>query len=170
MTNEAKDYNDIKLELIEKAKQELELLKALLEDKSEKIDISNIYVFNKKDRYYIVRKEENSYRIQDDVWGGYTTRYDSQLEDIFTNKVIFERRRNKTPLYNKFRLEDEDTGKKITATLEHVTEIDRDLLAFIDNQAPLIVLQQLYYNLNSIVLSKNPYVKRLTNTNAPTLQ
>ncbi len=140
-----KELEIIKNEII-KAKNELEAIKQLLEEKCEKIDISNIYVFSYGGIFYLV----------------YINKVDSiynEVIDIFNNQILFnyfrhdiERRQRINMEYNE-RYNGEDTY----ATLVPILEDNPDLLIYVDRQVPEYVLQQYLYKLNNINIAN--YVK-----------
>lgn len=158
-----KEINN-QLEQIQKEKEELELIKTLLTDNSPKIDISNLYVLYTNGIHYIVEKKEREI-IGTNIIGITTKGYESMLIDIFTNQAIInqcsiERLEKNINFINK------QTGDYDEGTLTPIINIEHSLLVFIDQKVPLYVLQQLYYKLNNIDITKDSYVKSL-NKNLP---
>lgn len=156
-------------EQIEKEKKCLQFLKEQLEDKSEKIDISNVYVWKDVDTGESIKNAYTDVRgiikktyyslvylsvvpmIGKDKWGRTVQGYRSTLTDVFSKNVIYERKS----------IEAIEFPVEIFASLGHthrgylypIYEIDKDLLAFTNKMVPLYYLQQLYYQLNEIDVS-----------------
>ena len=135
---------------IECEKQQLLFIKEQLEDSTPKVDDSNIYVWQNKGLYSIVRlKIEN---IVGRNWGGtgnVVNAYESTLIDIFTDKVIYQRSATET-----IQREEYISGKTLRdgyyAFLIPLHEVDNNLLAYTNKQIPIYILQQLYYKLNNV--------------------
>ncbi|MBQ3020689.1 MAG: hypothetical protein IJD92_00515 [Bacilli bacterium] len=135
---------------LEEEKQELLFIKEYLEDKSPKIDISNIYVWEDAGVYSIVQLEVQKIRGKD--WIGIETDgYLSTLIDIFTNNVVYQKS-NLEKIKRKEFISGENLYDGYYAHLISLYEVDRNLLAYADKKVPLYVLQKLYYRLNNVDL------------------
>ena len=134
----------IKKEII-KAKNELEAIKQLLEEKCEKIDISNTYIFTYGGLSYLVNFETID-----------SVHYN--LRDIFNNQIIFNiisRGGNERQIY--MRSNQNFNGQDEYADIYPILEDNPDLLIYVDRQVPEYVLQQYLYKLNNINITN--YVK-----------
>ena len=147
-----------KLQRIEKEKEELLKIKEMLDDQSPKIDISDLYVWEDKKNYYIVNKKERP--ITGRCMGGKGPRcngMESTLIDIFTNKVIYNKS-SVNPIMNHELIKVTDDfvfgNQDYYARLYPIYEISKTLLAYPDKKVPLYVLQQFYYELNNIDITK----------------
>lgn len=133
-----KELEIIKKEII-KAKNELEAIKQLLEEKCEKIDISNIYVFSYGGISYLV----------------YINKVDSvynEVIDIFNNQIIFHYFKHDIEGRQRINMEYKErfNGKDTYATLVPIIENNPDLLIYVDRQVPSYVLQKYLYKLNNL--------------------
>lgn len=151
-----KEIEEMKQELLflkqelKREKQELLFIKEQLEDSTPKIDISNVYVWEDKGVYSIVKLDIqkirgiNLFHLGQEVDG-----YESTLIDIFSNNVIYQK-----DSMSKIKREEYITGERLgkghTAYLIPICEVDKNLLAYTDKKVPLYVLQQLYYKLNNV--------------------
>lgn len=153
-----------KLQDIKRETEELLKIKAMLDDKSQKVDINNLYVWENKGIYYIVKMEVNS------ITGRCLSRkgprrngLESILIDIFTNKVIYQKC-SISPIKSHELITIEDDiafgEKNYYARFYPICEIEKDLLIYVDKKVPLYVLQQLYYKLNDIDITKNKIKSR----------
>lgn len=142
--------NKKRLQEIEKEKQELLFIKQQLEDITPKVDISNIYVWQAKGIYNIVKLDIQRIRGIGAFTGGKEVDgYESTLVDIFSNNVIYQ----KVSMEKIKRVEyiaGERREKGYEAILMPLHEIDKNILAYTDKKVPLYVLQQLYYKINNI--------------------
>ena len=139
-----KELEIMKKEII-KAKNELEAIKQLLEDKSKKIDISNTYIFTYGGLSYLVNLETID-----------SVHYN--LRDIFNNQIIFNiisRGGNERQIY--MRSNQNFNGQDEYADIYPILEDNPDLLIYVDRQVPEYVLQQYLYKLNNINITN--YVK-----------
>ena len=131
-------------------KQELEFIKNQLEETSPKIDITNVYVFEKNGIYSFVRLQVekieglwlNTFQVE-----GYL----STLTDIFSNQIIFEKCARNHIDKKEIIIDNNQTIS--WASIKPIYEIEHNLLAYIDKKVPQYVLQQLYYKLNNIDLN-----------------
>ena len=140
-----------KISQLKKEKQELLKIKEILEDKTSKIDIKDVYIFSVDGINYIVRLQvdkrpgKNYFGIPG--FGNY-----SKVIDIFSNKIIYEKFSYKLiereeyigDRKNDFYLKDN------YAYLKPIVEVDTDLLAYPNLLVPEYVLINLYYKLNKV--------------------
>ena len=137
-----KELEIIKKEII-KAKNELEAIKQLLEEKCEKIDISNTYIFTYGSLSYLVNLETID-----------SVHYN--LRDIFNNQIIFNiisRGGNERQIY--MRSNQNFNGQDEYADIYPILEDNPDLLIYVDRQVPAYVLQQYLYKLNNIDITNH---------------
>ena len=137
-------------EQLEKEKQELLFIKYQLEDTTEKVDISDLYIWENNGLYSIVRLNVTDFSGRN--WSGLgrlVNGYRSTLTDIFTNKVIYEKTSTEK-ICTEERILSNHVGEGYYAYLTPIYSADRNLLAYIDKMVPLYVLQQLYYKLNNV--------------------
>lgn len=143
-----KEIEEMKQEL-EREKQELLFIKEQLEDSMPKIDISNVYVWEDKGVYSIVKLDIQKIRGVNKFFMMEVDGYGSTLIDVFSNNVIYQK-----DSMSKIRREEnilgETIGEGYTAYLIPICEVDKNLLAYTDKKVPLYVLQQLYYKLNNV--------------------
>lgn len=141
---------------LEAEKQELLFIKEQLEDSTPKVDISNIYVWQDKGLYSIVRL--NVQKIHGKTWGGIgkeTDGYLSTLTDIFTNNIVYQKSATEK-INRKQYISGKTLDEGYYAYFIPLHDIDRNLLAYANKKVPLYVLQQLYYRLNNVDV--NAYV------------
>lgn len=133
-----------------KIKDEIEFIKEQLEDKSPKIDISNIYAWNENDIYRIVKIC--------DIPGSYPYK---MAVDIFSNEVIYKDGQCylSRPLYGIRSQERVKIQSDAYAYVTPICKIESALLAYPDKKVPLYVLQRVYYKLNNIDV-KLPILKK----------
>jgi len=157
---ELQELEEQKKELT-REREELLKIKEIMEDKSPKIDITDVYVFEINGISYIVKYYVD--RIRGQLLSGRVTNgYRSTLVDIFTKKIIHQ----KDSLAKIKRKEAVFGGDYKTdlhyAYLTPICEKEKSLLAYIDKKVPLYVLQRLYYKLNDVDLSsqllENPQI------------
>lgn len=145
LKNRQKELELIKESII-KEKEELEAIKILLEDKTKKIDISNMYVFSYGGISYIITLELND----NDLF---------MLRDIFNKQVLFKIFRsemgNGHEVY--MGLNKRYNGEDFYGTLVPIIEKTPDFLIYTNRQVPIYVLQQYLYKLNN--LDVRNYVK-----------
>lgn len=138
-------------EYLKKEKEELLFIKEQLENTTPKIDISNVFVWNDKNTYSIVRLDVQN--IRGKTLGGFGEEVDgfySTLTDIFTNQIIYEKS-STCKIQSKERIVFSIHNKdNYYAYLYPIYRFDNNLLAFVDKKVPLYILQQLYYELNNI--------------------
>ena len=141
---------NIKLKEIEKEKEELIKIKELLDNQSPKIDISDIYVWEVDGISYIVKSCVKPIRMACMLsCGRMVNGFHSQLIDIFNNKIVYEKQSLNKIDYREFITEKQDF-----ALLTPINEADKSLLVYVDKMVPLYVLQQTYYKLNNIDVTK----------------
>ena len=141
-----------KLEQIKQEKEELEKIKEILEDTNPKIDISNVYVLEKKGIYYLVYKQVQPIvgRSLSGI-GPLSKGYSSKLIDIFDNQIVYEK--SSIRELEKKELLQEIPGDRSTYYYIYIIpiiELEPNLLVYIDKKVPLYVLIQLYYKLNKV--------------------
>ena len=140
-----KELEELKESII-KEKKELEAIKQLLEDKSRKIDISNVYVFTYGGISYLVTLEKvnNNYR---------------RLRDIFNKQVLIEYYKSSIDEQYQVYMECNErfNGEDSYATLVPIIDKTPDFLIFVNRQVPEYLLQQYLYKLNNIYITN--YVK-----------
>ena len=131
-----KQLEKIKTEIL-KEKKELEMIKAILEEKCPKIDITNVYVFTYGKISYLVNLEKDKNRYN--------------LKDIFSGNIIFSfdsiiKTGNKfsMALTSYFNQKDE------YAYLTPILEANSEFIVYVNKQVPSYVLQQYLYRLNDI--------------------
>ena len=144
-----KQLEKIKTEII-KEKKELEAIKMFLEDKSEKIDISNVYVFTYGGISYICELESN-YKL---------SCYCNVFKDVFSKEKLFKvfstnRLQNKVLMINS----EYYNGKDKYAYVKPILDENHDLLKYVDRQVPSYVLQQYLYKLNNIYIDNSNFKK-----------
>ena len=142
------------LESIKKEREELLEIKRMLEDNSKKINITNVFIFKRQGHYDIVelRSEKiqgKSYRSGNKIVNG----FHSQLINIFTNVIEYDKS-NESPIHREEYVFDR-YGDGYKAFLTPITIIDKNLLKYVDNMVPLVVLQRLYYKLNNVELTSD---------------
>lgn len=149
LENEKQKLTELRQQ-IEIEKQELLFIKEQLEDKTNKVDISNIYVWQDKGLYSIV-----SLNVQDFVgrkWCGLgetVNAYESTLVDIFSNNIVYKKCSTEK-IQSKEYIIGESYRDHYYAYLLPLYSVDKNLLAYTDKKVPLYVLQQLYYRLNNV--------------------
>lgn len=144
-----KEIEEAKQQL-ENEKQELLFIKNQLEDSTPKINVSNIFVWQDKGLYSIVKL--NVQKIHGRTWGGIgkeSDGYQSTLTDIFTNNIVYERCSTDT-IQRKQYISGKNLEDGYFAFLLPLHNVDVNLLAYTDKKVPLFVLQQLYYRLNKV--------------------
>ena len=139
-----KELEIIKKEII-KAKNELEAIKQLLEEKCEKIDISNIFIFSYGGISYlvhIINKVDSVYY---------------EVKDIFNNQIIFDYFKHNIERNYRINMEYNEryNGVDSYATLIPIIEKNPDLLIYVNRQVPEYVLQQYLYKLNNIDITNH---------------
>ena len=137
-------------ESIIKEKEELEAIKQILESKTPKVDISDIYVFTYGGISYLGRLES----IDDAFY---------EIKDIFNNQVIFNFFKNCSIPGNKIYMEYNEryNGEDLYATLVPIIEKTPDFLIYFNRQVPEYILEQYLYRINN--LDVRNYVKSKIN-------
>ena len=139
-----KQLEKIKEEII-KEKKELEEIKKILEDKSEKIDISNTYVFTYGGLSYLVNIENNyPHYVATDIFSKNIIFEFTTYEMINNQKTVVDMEINK--YYNE---------KDRYANITPILELDNNLIKYVDKMVPSYVLQQLLYKLNNLSVHKS---------------
>lgn len=146
---------------LKKLKEELLFIKNNLDDKSPKVDISDVYIWEVDSIYNIVKLQEEKivgYRV-----GGFGRKvsgykgYKSILIDIFTNKEIYRKE-------NIDKIGDREpcrvNGRVEWSFFYPIYKAEPALLAYVDKKVPLYVLQQVYYKLNNVNLGSNVLKKQ----------
>lgn len=140
------------LERIENEKEELLEIKRILEEKCEKVNITNVFSFNRRGHYNIVElKSEKIQGTTERSRGRIVDGYHSELVDIFSNEIVYEKR-NIEPIQIEEIVSDR-YGDCYKAYLYPVTMADKSLLKYVDNLVPKIELQRLFYKLNNVQLT-----------------
>jgi len=142
------EENNKVLENIQKEKEELLEIKRMLEDNSEKVNITNVFLLNRNGHYNFV--ELKSEKIQGPTnrsRGKIVVGYHSELIDIFSRVIIYEKNSVK-PIQSEEYISDRYGTYK--AYLHPVTSVDKNLLKYVDNMVPIVELQRLFYKLNKI--------------------
>ena len=144
-----------KLLEIKREKEELLKIKEILEETTPTVDISNVYVWEYNGISYIVRYYVKP--IVGNVLGGagsIRNGFESTLIDIFSENTIYKK-------YSTGLIQERELVKNVDGTysnkharFNYITEIDRRLLAYPDKKVPKYILQQDYYALNNIDISK----------------
>lgn len=149
-------------QLLEQEKNELLKLKEIMEGNYPKIDITYVYVFEEQNINYLVmyRADKIKGRLLNGK-GPIADGYDSKLIDIFTNKVIYHKCSKNLITRTEKVFEDSEYKKFHYANLIPICEKEPNLLAYIDKQVPLYVLQRVYYKLNNVELS-SPIFKNIS--------
>jgi len=148
------EENNKVLENIQKEKEELLEIKRMLEDNSEKVNITNVFLLNRNGHYNFV--ELKSEKIQGPTnrsRGKIVVGYHSELIDIFSRVIIYEKNSVK-PIQSEEYMADR-YGDCYIAYLYPVTMVDKNLLKYVDNMVPKIVLQRLFYKVNNIDITNN---------------
>jgi len=135
---------------LEKEKQELLFIKEQLEDSTPKIDISNVYVWENKGVYSIVRLDIQEFQGRDYCgYGKLVDAYQSTLIDIFSNNIIYLKSSTRL-IEEKEWMSGAKPGDGYYARLLQLHKVDKNILAYANKKVPLYVLQQLYYRLNNV--------------------
>lgn len=143
-------------EILEQEKQELLFIKEQLENSQDKIDVSNIYVWENGGVYSIVRLEVTKIRGRNfSGYGKLVDGYHSTLTDIFSNQVIFQKD-SECKIKSEELIRTDSIETSYFARLYSLYEVDKNLLAYTDKKVPLYVLQKLYYKLNNV--DTNAYI------------
>ena len=164
MFGKNKDLKEIEIKLLELKKEKKELLKIkeLLEDKTAKIDISNVYVWNFDGISYLVRyytKPIEGISLNDTII--LRDYFESTLIDIFSEQVVYKKY---SPQLIKERELVKDLSVRYTnkyASFKHILDVDRELLAFPDKKVPKYILQKKYYSLNNIDITKSKVLNKV---------
>lgn len=131
-------------ESIIKEKEELEILKSILEEKSQKINISDVYVFSYGGISYLVNinKKNNVYY---------------EIKDIFNKQILFDFYKNNIERGQNIYMEYNDryNGEDSYATLIPIIEKNPDFLIYANRQVPEYLLQQYLYKINDIDITNH---------------
>lgn len=146
-----------KLKMMQAEKQQLERLKEQLlfiqkelNDISPRINIENTYVWEVNGICNFVNL--HVHKIYGKTFGGLgpiREGYHSVLTDIFTNKVVYEKQ-SLDGICEKEFVKEDHTNNSYFAYFYPIYEIDHNLLAYVDKQVPLYILQSLYFDINHI--------------------
>ena len=143
------------IQKLEAIKQEIEFIQNQLKETSPKIDITDVYVFEKDGVYSLAKLHVENI---DGLWLNkfHVDAYLSTLTNIFTNEIIFEKcarsHIDKKELVIE-RDQKKQYKKQYWVNIFPIYEIEHNLLAYTDKKVPLYVLQRLYYKLNNIDLN-----------------
>lgn len=142
------------LEDIQREKEELLEIKRMLEDSSEKINITNVFLFNRKGNYNFVElKVEKINGPTSRSKGRIVDGYHSELIDIFSRVIVYEKR-NVYPIQFEETISDR-YGVCYIAYLTPIILVDKNLLKYVDNMVPKIELQRLFYKINKVDLTND---------------
>lgn len=155
------EENKKTLENIKREKEELLEIKRMLEDNSEKVNITNVFLLNRKGHFNFV--ELKSTKISGTTAlskGRVIDGYHSELIDIFSRVIVYEKN-HVDPIQTEEYVADR-YGDCYKAYLNPITMADKNLLKYVDNMVPKVVLQRLFYKVNNVditnetkILSKN---------------
>lgn len=150
-----------KLLEIKREKEELLKIKELLEDTTPKVDISNVYVWECDGissivRYYVKPMVGRALGGAGPIRNG----FESTLVDIFNEQPIYKK--CSTELIKERELVKDVTGRYTNkyARLNHILEVDKRLLVYPDKRVPKYILQQDYYLLNNIDITKSKILEK----------
>jgi len=136
------------LENIKREKEEYLEIKRMLEEKCEKVNITNVFVFDRDGHYDIVElKEEKISGTTIRSKGKIVEGYNSKLINIFSKVIVYEKN-TVEPIQSEEYISDRYGTYK--AYLHPVTSVDKNLLKYVDNMVPIVELQRLFYKLNKI--------------------
>ena len=150
-----KSKNQKEIEKLRKEKEELLMIKEMLEDKSPKVDVSDVYVWEYNGISYLVRCYVKT--MVGNALGGVgpiRNGFESTLIDIFSEQLVYKK--CSTQLIKEKELVKDVYGKYTDkcASFRHILEVDKSLLVYADKRVPKYVLQQDYYLLNNIDITK----------------
>ena len=159
---ERKRFETLKQELISE-REKLEQIKSILEDKSPKLNINDVYVFEYGDIRQIVKKVvrlTNGF----DCSGRFVSVFDTKFIDI-GNNIIYkdcstEKVKNGKIFISTY--SDYFDGKNHDAYITPILEVFPELLLYPDKLVPKYVLEKLTYDLNNVDCKKK--IKKLNNT------
>ena len=144
-----------KLLEIKREKEELLKIKELLEDTTPKVDISNVYVWECDGissivRYYVKPIVGNALSGAGPIKNG----FESTLIDIFSEQIVYKK--CSTQLIEERELVKDVAGKYTNkyARFNYILDVDKRLLVYPDKKVPKYILQQDYYLLNNIDITK----------------
>jgi len=134
---------------LEKEREELLFIKKGLDENQEKIDISDIYIWQVDNIFNIVKLDVKN--IVGTSLSKVVRGYHSTLTDIFSKKVIYEKK-SMSYIERKELIMTEKTiyDENKYGYFYPVYEADKNLLAYVDKMVPKYVLQRLYYKLNNV--------------------
>jgi len=142
------------LEQIKKEKEELLEIKRILEDNSEKVNITNVFLFERLGNYNFVElRSEKISGITNRSEGKIVEGYHSELIDIFSGVIVYEKN-NVAPIQREEFISDR-YGDCYKAYLNPITMADKNLLKYVDNMVPKVVLQRLFYKVNNVDITNN---------------
>lgn len=147
---------EAKLKELEYEKKQLMIIKSQLEDISPKIDISDVYVFEKKGIYSLVKlKVENIQGYNFSGYGKLVNGYKTTLIDLFNNEVVYQKQSIDKMNEKEYISRETIYDDSYFVYFYSIYKFAPYLLAYPDKKVPLYVLQQLYYNLNDVNLDYN---------------
>ena len=150
-------------------KEEILKLKEIMTSSYPKIDISYVYLCEEKGIYYIGKLYEK--KIKGRLYGGkgpLSDGYEATFVDIFNKNIIFKKG-SRDKIGRKVCIFEDDTLRNYHYVhLTPICEIEPNILAYLDKQVPLYVLQNLYYKLNNIDINSKIFdtpktLKKLNN-------
>jgi len=148
------DENKKVLEDIQREKEELLEIKRMLEDSSEKVNITNVFLFERRGYYNIVELRSEKISGTTSLSKGRVVEgYHSELIDIFSGVIVYEKS-NVSPIQREEFISDR-YGDCYKGYLYPITMADKSLLKYLDNMVPKIELQRLFYKLNNVELTTN---------------
>lgn len=163
MFGKKKQSREIENKLLEikREKEELLKIKELLEDTTPKVDISNVYIWECDGISSIVR-----YYVKPIVGrslggaGAIRNGFESTLVDIFSEQIVYKK--CSIELIKERELVKDLTGKYTNsyARFNHILEFDKRLLVYPDKRVPKYILQQDYYALNYIDITKSKILNK----------
>lgn len=151
---------EIQKQELEYEKQQLLFIKQQLEESSPKVDITDVYIFEKKGIYSLVKLHIKN--IVGNCLGGagiLVNGYQSTLVDLFSNEIVFEKCSVNHISEDEIVKPDGFMEEKYHVYIYPLYKFDHNLLAYPDKKVPLYVLQQLYYNINNVNLN-SPVLKK----------
>lgn len=138
----SKEIKELRIQL-EQEKRDLELFQNSLKEKTDKINVSNLFVLNYKGKYLIVEKINTKYIKED-------TDNKSCLVDIFTQKKFYSK--NKIHQIQYIEVLEHDSNNSEYACIFPILDIEPSLISFPNNKTSLYSLLKLYYQLNKTAL------------------
>ena len=139
----------LKEEII-KEKNELLRIKQIMEEKTPKIDINDVYDFYLDGIHTFVKQHVTNIEGTLLYGGARTYGYEITLKNIFDNSTVYQASQTSKLNRKEYVGYYIRNSKETIAYITPIHELDRNLLTYTDKQVPLYVLQQLYYQLNNV--------------------